>query len=134
MEEAEAAEQARHAERKAQRQLEKERLNDLLPRSDPGTKERRLEKKAEINAAHRAFRDKSPDITIDDSRLMGGDEIKADLLRQKRIEAEREARREELSRARDAERTERRRELAKREDGTMEMLKKLAQERYGGQG
>jgi hypothetical protein len=131
MEEADAAEQARRAERKAQHRLEKERLNDLLPRTDPGTKERRLEKKAEINAANRAFRDKSPDITVEDSTLMGGDEIKADLLRQKRIEAEREARREEFLRTRDAERTERRRELAKREDGTMEMLKKLAQERYG---
>jgi hypothetical protein len=131
MEEAETEEQARHAERKAQRRLEKERLNDLLPRADPGTKERRIEKKAEINAANRAFRDKSPDITVEDSTLMGGDEIKADLLRQKRIEAEREARREEYLRTRDAERMERQRELAKREDGTMEMLKKLAQERYG---
>jgi hypothetical protein len=63
---------------------------------------------------------------------MGGDDIKADLLRQKRIEAEREARRDEVSRAREAEKMERRRELARREDGTMEMLKKLAQERFGG--
>ena len=64
------------------------------------------------------------------STLIGGDDIKADLLRQKRIEAEREARRDVIWRAREAERTERRRELAKREDGTMEMLKKLAQERF----
>lgn len=63
---------------------------------------------------------------------MGGDEIKADLLRQKRIEAEREARRDEIWRAREAEKTGRRRELAKREDDTIEMLKKLAQERFGG--
>lgn len=62
---------------------------------------------------------------------MGGDDIKADLLRQKRIEAEREARREEIWRAKDAERAERRKELVKREDGTMEMLKRLAQERFG---
>ena len=61
---------------------------------------------------------------------MGGDDIKADLLRQKKIEAEREARRDEIRRARDAERSERQRELAKREEGTMEMLKRLAQERH----
>ena len=132
LEDAEAAASARHAEQKHQRRLEKERLNELIPRADPGTKERRLEKKAEISAAHRAFRDKSPEVTISDSTLMGGDDIKAELLRQKRIEAEREARRDEIWRAREAEKTERRRELAKREDGTMEMLKKLAQERFGG--
>ena len=132
LEDAEATALARHAEQKHQRRLEKERLNDLVPRADPGTKERRLEKKAEISAVHRSFRDKSPEITISDSTLMGGDDIKADLLRQKRIEAEREARRDEILRAREAERTERQRELAKREDGTMEMLKKLAQERFGG--
>jgi hypothetical protein len=62
---------------------------------------------------------------------MGGDDIKADLLRQKRIEAERQARRDEAYRLREAEKIQRRTELEKREDGTMEMLKRLAQERYG---
>lgn len=61
---------------------------------------------------------------------MGGDDIKGELLRQKRIEGEREARRDEVRRARETEHAERRRELAKREAGTMEMLKKLAEERY----
>ena len=62
---------------------------------------------------------------------MGGDNIKADLMRQKRIEAERQARRDEAYRLREAEKIQRRRDLEKREDGTMEMLKRLAQERYG---
>jgi hypothetical protein len=70
-------------------------------------------------------------VTISDSTLMGGDDIKAELLRQKRIEAERETRRDEVWRAREAERSERRKELEKRESGTMEMLKKMAQERFG---
>lgn len=62
---------------------------------------------------------------------MGGDDIKADLLRQKKIEADRQARRDEAYRLKEAEKMQRRKELEKREDGTMEMLKKLAQERYG---
>lgn len=79
----------------------------------------------------RAFRDKSPEITVSDATLMGGDDIKADLLREKAIEAAREARRDEIYRAKEAERLKRRSDLEKREDGTMEMLKKLAQERWG---
>jgi hypothetical protein len=118
-------------ERKAERRHEKERLEELVPRAEPGTRERQLEKKREVSAAHRAFRDKSPEITISDSALMGGDDIKADLLRQKRVEAEREARRDEAYRVREAERLERRRNLEKRESGTMDMLKKMAQERFG---
>jgi hypothetical protein len=62
---------------------------------------------------------------------MGGDDIKADLLRQKKIEADRQARRDEAYRLREGEKMQRRKELEKREDGTMEMLKRLAQERYG---
>jgi len=111
--------------------LEKEQLNDLVPRADPGTRERRLEKKAEISAAHRAFREKSPEATVPEKEFMGGDDIKAELLRQRRIEAERQARRDEAYRLKEAEKIQRRRELEKREDGTIEMLKMLAQERYG---
>ena len=62
---------------------------------------------------------------------MGGDDIKADMLRQKRIEAERQVSRDEAHRLREAEKIQRRRELEKKEDGTIEMLKWLAQERYG---
>ena len=87
-----------------------------------------------MTAAHRAFRDKSPDITVSDATLMGGDDIKADLLKEKQRERERELRRDEAQRAREAERLLRRSELEKREDGTREMLKKLAQERWGNAG
>jgi len=87
-----------------------------------------------VTAAHRAFRDKSPDITVSDATLMGGDDIKADLLREKQRERERELRRDESQRAREAERLLRRSELEKREDDTIEMLKKLAQERWGNAG
>jgi hypothetical protein len=65
---------------------------------------------------------------------MGGDDVRAELMREKRREAEREARREEIARGREAERLKRRSDLEKREDGTMEMLKKMAEERWGRQG
>jgi hypothetical protein len=79
----------------------------------------------------RAFRDKSPEITVSDATLMGGDDIKADLLREKAIEAAKEARRDEIYRAKEAERLTRQSDLEKRENGTMEMLKKMAQEQWG---
>jgi hypothetical protein len=62
---------------------------------------------------------------------MGEDDVKAELLRQRKIEADREARRDEIWRAKEAERIERRRRWEKRESGTMEMLKKMAEERFG---
>ena len=132
IEDAEEAERIHQLERKVERRREKERLDELVPRADPGTRERQLEKRAEVRAAHRAFREKSPEATIPDETLMGGDDIKADLLRQKRIEAQREARQAENYRIREAERLKRRSDLEKREEGTMEMLRKMAQERYGG--
>jgi len=134
LEDLEDSERLRKATLKSQRKLEKERLEELVPRADAGTRERKLEKRAEIKAVHRSFRDKSPEITVSDDVLMGGDEIKADLLRQKRIEKEREARRDESYRLKEAERLQRTSELNRREQSTMDMLKKLAQERYGSNG
>jgi len=130
----EDADRLRKATLKSQRKLEKERLEELVPRADAGTRERKLEKRAEIKAVHRSFRDKSPEITVSDDVLMGGDDIKADLLRQKKIEQEREARRDENYRLKEAERLQRQSEMNRREQGTMDMLKKLAQERYGSSG
>ena len=124
----------RRQERKHQRKLEKQRLEELVPRAEPGTRERQLEKRKEVSAAHRAFRDKSPDITVSDATLMGGDDIKAELMREKQRERERELRRDEAARAREAERLLRRSDLEKREENTMDMLKKLAQERWGSTG
>ena len=47
----EAREQSRddlRAERKADRKLQKERLDELVPRAEPGTRERKLEKKQKL--------------------------------------------------------------------------------------
>ena len=133
-EDAEKDQEYHRLERKHERRLEKERLEELVPRAEAGTRERQLEKRKEVTAAHRAFRDKSPDITVSDATLMGGDDIKADLLKEKQRERERELRRDEAQRAREAERLLRRSELEKREGDTIEMLKKLAQERWGNAG
>ena len=130
-EEAEEESRLHHLERKLARRQEKERLEELAPRADAGTHARRMEKKADVNAKMREFRDKSPDITISDNQLMGGDDVRGEILRQKRIAEERQRRREEYERGREAERVNRRRELEKREEGTMEMLKKMAAERFG---
>ena len=130
-EDKEEAARVRSLELKAAHRQEKERLEDLIPRADAGTRERKLEKKKEMNAKMRAFRDKSPDVTVPDDQLIGGDDIKLQILREKKIEEERQRRREEFERAKDAERLNRRRELEKREEGTMDMLKRLAAERFG---
>lgn len=130
-EDAEKDTEYHHLQRKRERKLEKERLEELVPRAEPGTRDRQLEKRKEVSAAHRAFRDKSPEVTVSDATLMGGDDIKAEFLKEKQRERERELRREEAQRAKDAERLMRRSDLEKKEAGTMEMLKKLAQERWG---
>ena len=61
-EDAEKDQEYRRLERKHERRLEKERLEELVPRAEAGTRERQLEKRKEVTAAHRAFRDKSPDM------------------------------------------------------------------------
>lgn len=118
--------------RRADRRLQKERLEELVPRADPGSHERKLEKRAEVNAKMKGFREGSPGGEADEGTLMGegaGDslkEIKKAEEAQKRKKSEREARREEIWRARMAEREERVREYREREEGTVAMLRELA--------
>ncbi|PCH06510.1 Hypothetical protein PENO1_016790 [Penicillium occitanis (nom. inval.)] len=116
--------------------------DEVAPRAEPGTHERKMEKKREKAAANREFasgrRGGSP--TMDaapDSELMGGggdDDLSA-LKRAKEQEArkknEREIRREEILMARRAEREERLAEYKKKEEETMGWLKALAKQRFG---
>ncbi|THX09500.1 hypothetical protein D6D18_01271 [Aureobasidium pullulans] len=121
-------------DRKMDRRSQKERLEELNPRAEPGSRERQLEKKREKAVANRAFREeKSPGAEeVGEGDLIGGEDgIKAHLQATQRKKSERELRKEEILRAREAEREERLAEHRAKEDKTMEMLKSLARQRYG---
>lgn len=129
-------EQQRHKEardeRKLERRAQKERLDELAPRAEPGTKERQLEKKRETAAANRQFRDaKEPETEeVGDSQLMGDGGLegyKAKLQAQQKKKSERELRKEEALRAREVEREEKMAKHRAKEAKTMDMLKALAQ-------
>ncbi|RMX88105.1 hypothetical protein D0867_15580, partial [Hortaea werneckii] len=67
------------ADRRLDRKTEKERLEELVPRAEPGTRERQLEKKQEKASAHRDFRDAKDGAAgemeeVGDKELMGGGE------------------------------------------------------------
>jgi hypothetical protein len=123
-------------ERKMDRNVQKERLNELVPRADPGSRERQLEKKRETTGTLKEFGNakESGDVEVGDADLMGDDGVevykkrKRDAERQK---SEREIRKEEIARARDAEREERLTDLRAKEAKTMEFLKTIAKERFG---
>lgn len=123
-------------ERKTDRKSQKERLEELVPRADPGSRERQLEKKRETTSTLQSFRDakESGDVEVAESDLMGDDGIdqyqkqKRDTERKK---SEREIRREEIARAREAERNEALAVRRVKESKTMDFLKQIAQERFG---
>ncbi|KAL9096686.1 MAG: hypothetical protein Q9165_001174 [Trypethelium subeluteriae] len=122
-------------ERKMDRKQQKERLDDLIPRAEPGTRERQLEKKREKADQMRSFRDKSPGAPEAGEADMFGDEgVEAYKAKKQEIEKkknERELRKEELWRARAKEREEKLEEHKAKEEKTMEMLRALAKERFG---
>lgn len=123
-------------ERKTDRKAQKERLDELVPRADPGSRERQLEKKREVTSTLQSFRDakESGDVEVAEADLMGDDGI--DMYKRKKKEeerkkSERELRREEIERARAAERDERLSERREKESKTMDFLKQIAKERFG---
>jgi hypothetical protein len=123
-------------ERKADRAEQKVRLEELVPRAEAGTRERKLEKKKELNDKMKGFRERSPGAAeVNDSELMGGGDSVAEYKQQKaaaeRRKTEREIRREEIQRAKEAEREERLERYKAREDKAMVMLKELAKQRFG---
>ncbi|KAK1966660.1 hypothetical protein LY78DRAFT_40013 [Colletotrichum sublineola] len=141
-EEAQREREARAADlrqqRKDDRKLQRERLDDVAPRAEAGTRERQLEKRALVNDKMKEFRDKGGDggvQEVGEQELMGGgdslQEFKAMKAREERKKTERELRREEIARAREAEREERLREYREREEGVMKGLRELAKQRFG---
>lgn len=124
------------AARKADRAEQKERLDEILPRADAGTRERKLEKRQAVNDKMREFRDKSPGMDGgDEKELMGGgdslDEYKKMKAKEQRKKSERETRREEFERAKREEIEAKRKAWQEREEGTMSMLRDLAKQRFG---
>lgn len=122
--------------RRADRAQQKERLEELAPRAEPGTRERKLEKKALVNEKMRGFRDGGDAVEeVGDGELMGGGDSVAELKRAKvalqRKKTERELRREAEARAREEERLERLREWREREEEKLRGLKELARARFG---
>jgi len=122
--------------RKRERKLQKDRLDDLVPPADPGSRERQLEKKREVTASNKAFTDrKSPGVEeFGDRDLMGEDSLesfKRRKIEQQRKKTEREIKKEEMWRARAAEREEKLAKRREKEEATMDYLKKLAKERFG---
>ncbi|CEJ91072.1 hypothetical protein VHEMI06810 [[Torrubiella] hemipterigena] len=123
-------------ERKADRKLQKERLEELVPRAEAGTRERKLEKRKEVNDKMREFRDKSPGMEAGNEKdLMGGgdslEEYKRAKAQEKQRKSEREVMREEIARAKQEELEERRRRYQEKEQGTISMLQELARQRFG---
>lgn len=123
-------------ERKQDRALQRERIEEMAPRADPGSRERQLEKKREVTAVNRDFREAKDggEAEVGESELMGDDGIegyKAKLKATEKKKNEREIRKEELLRARAEEREQRMAQYRQKEEKTIEMLRGLARERFG---
>lgn len=112
--------------------------DEVTPRAEPGTHERRVEKRRETAAVNRDFararRGDSP-AEAGESDLMGGgddlDALKIAREQHQRKKNEREIRREAMLQARAAEREERLQKYRKKEEKTMGWLKALANQRFG---
>jgi hypothetical protein len=122
--------------RKQDRQTQKERLDEIVPRTDPGSRERQLEKKREVGAIHSSFKEgKEAGVEeVGDADLLGddgGDSFKRRKTEMEKKKTERELRKEEVWRARAEERQERLDARKKKEDETMSMFKELAKKRFG---
>ncbi|KAL4969724.1 uncharacterized protein BDV14DRAFT_165123 [Aspergillus stella-maris] len=114
--------------------------DEVAPRAEPGTHERRMEKRREAAASNKAFsearRGGSPTDAAPDDELMGSGENDLDAIKNARAQDqrkknEREIRREEILRARTAEREERVRQYREKEEETIGWLKTLAKQRFG---
>ncbi|KAI1737490.1 hypothetical protein F4680DRAFT_215590 [Xylaria scruposa] len=126
-------------ERKADRTLQKERLDELAPRADPGSQARRLEKRREVRDANASFanaKSSNEMSELPDADLMGADgggieEFKRLRREAERKKTEREVRREEILRAKREEREDRIKEYREREAHTVDMLREIAKSRFG---
>ncbi|OLL24272.1 hypothetical protein NEOLI_003405 [Neolecta irregularis DAH-3] len=125
-------EQEAQLARKRDRRIQKDRLEELAPKAEPGTRERQLEKKRELNQKLKSFREKSPDgVELKESDIYGDDDFKAKLAISKNAAAQREEMKEDRLREREMEKSVRKKELLTKEEETMKMFKEIAKQRYG---
>ncbi|KAF8455932.1 hypothetical protein BGX38DRAFT_1127955 [Terfezia claveryi] len=130
------------ASRRADRALQKERLDELVPRPTAGSHEAKLEKKKLLSEKLNSFRDKSPDMDLPDAELMGGgggggggtDSFKQLKAAKERKKNERELRKEAILRQRMEEREGRLRMHREKEERTIAMLRALAESAQRGGG
>ena len=120
--------------------LQKERLDELVPRAEAGSKDRILEKKREKADSNRAFASSTTEAggveEVPESDLLGADdwgpdEVKKQQREMDRKKNEREVRREEVLRARKEELEQRRRDYRAKEEKTMKGLVALAKAKFG---
>ena len=123
-----------------ERKQEKERLEELAPRADAGSKDRMLEKKREKADSNRAFAASKTETggveEVRESDLLGDEEggiegFKKQKREMDRKKNDREIRKEELLRARQEEREQRVKEYKAKEEKTMSGLVALAKARFG---
>ena len=135
-----AAHEALRAQRIVDRKKEKERMEELVPRAEAGSKERMMEKKRERAGTNRAFASAKTEgggvAEVPESELLGDDDgglegFKKQKREMDRKKNEREIRREEVSRARAEEREERVKQYRAKEEATMKGLVELAKSRFG---
>ena len=139
-EESHAYRQDLRAQRHLDRKQQKERLDEIVPRAEAGSKDRILEKKREKADSNRTFASAKTEAggveEVPESDLLGGEEGGIEEFRKQKREMERkqnerEARREEILRARREELEERRRVYQAKEERTMSGLVALAKAKFG---
>lgn len=131
------------ASRRADAKLEKQRLDDLAPRAEAGTRERQLEKKRDLAMSNKTFAESkgggatSGMVEITEADLLGGGDedgiegIKKRRMEQERKLSERELRREEFARARREEMEQRRNDFTEKEEERTQRFIELAKRRFG---
>jgi hypothetical protein len=124
-------------ERKAERSAAKSRMEELVPKSDGGTHERRVENARERATVQKSLgeaRESGMD-EVDEGELLGGEDgiagFKKRKVEEERKKSDRAIRREEIARARAEEWKVKMQERKEKEDKTVDMLKELAKARYG---
>ncbi|MCJ1385106.1 hypothetical protein MMC17_008225 [Xylographa soralifera] len=135
-----AAREVLREQRIVDRKKDKERVEELVPRAEAGSKERMIEKKREKAETNRAFASAKTEgggvAEVPESELLGDEDgglegFKKQKRELERKKNEREIRREEVSRARAEEREERVKQYRAKEEATMKGLVELAKARFG---